>query len=299
MKDFVIYTVLTGGYDKIEQPLVVDNRFNYILFSDNTEKDTIGIWQVRSIPYKNSDLTRVSRYPKMHPEELLKEYAAWLYIDANVQITNSKIYDYFMDAYLNNLDWAGVKHPTCNCIYKEAYRVLSLSLEREYPVVQLCCFLRRQRYPRNNGLYENNVIYRRNNKIISEVNNKWWLLYLQYVRRDQLSLQYVLSCYPNMKCGFILPQDESTRGTSSTLHAHQHKTHIKRTVNESVWKHIKNRCRVGLPYMQQHFMNIHYMLYSFHPIAAITGLNLWGIITCVLCGPLIKHRAITNKKSNK
>ena len=35
MKDFVVYTVLTGGYDNILQPLVVDDRFDFILFSND------------------------------------------------------------------------------------------------------------------------------------------------------------------------------------------------------------------------------------------------------------------------
>ena len=59
MNEFVIYTVRTGGYDDILQPKVVDNRFDYILFTDHTDASTIGIWQVKTIPYVHADSTRM------------------------------------------------------------------------------------------------------------------------------------------------------------------------------------------------------------------------------------------------
>lgn len=33
-----IYTVLTGGYDKLQQPKVIDSDFDYICFSNDIEK---------------------------------------------------------------------------------------------------------------------------------------------------------------------------------------------------------------------------------------------------------------------
>ena len=104
MKKFVIYTVQTGGYDNVQQPLVVDERFDYILFTDSADAKQKGVWQVRSIPYQNADLTRLSRYPKMHPNELLSDYAASLYIDANIQI-NIRIAIVFMMKHMLSMVW--------------------------------------------------------------------------------------------------------------------------------------------------------------------------------------------------
>ena len=130
MKQFVVYTVQTGGYDNVQQPLVVDERFDYILFTDATDVKQKGVWQVRSIPYQNADLTRLSRYPKMHPNELLSDYTASLYIDANIQITGQRIYDRVVECYEQEVDWAGIKHPYRDCIFDEAYAIYGLDTER-------------------------------------------------------------------------------------------------------------------------------------------------------------------------
>ena len=63
-KKYVIYTAMVGGYDEIMQPVVVDDRFDYILFSNDIKEDRVGVWQVRPIAYTNPDNTRICRYVK-------------------------------------------------------------------------------------------------------------------------------------------------------------------------------------------------------------------------------------------
>ena len=55
MKKIAIYTAVIGGYDDIRQPKVVDERFDYYLFTDHIETDFIGVWRLMSIPYSNPD----------------------------------------------------------------------------------------------------------------------------------------------------------------------------------------------------------------------------------------------------
>ena len=38
MKKFAVYTASIGGYDEIHQPLAVDDRFDYIFFSNNVNR---------------------------------------------------------------------------------------------------------------------------------------------------------------------------------------------------------------------------------------------------------------------
>ena len=52
-KKYVIYTAMVGGYDEIMQPMVVDDRFDYILFSNDIKEDRVGVWQVLPIAYSN------------------------------------------------------------------------------------------------------------------------------------------------------------------------------------------------------------------------------------------------------
>ena len=97
---FVIYTVMVGDYGSIHQPIAVDDRFDYILFSNDINQSNVGIWQVRSIPeVVKNDNKRLSRYPKTHPETLLSEYDASLYIDANIQIADSWVYKRIIECF--------------------------------------------------------------------------------------------------------------------------------------------------------------------------------------------------------
>lgn len=46
----IIYTVITGNYDTIKQPLVVEEGVEYVLFTNNREIKDAGVWKVVQIP---------------------------------------------------------------------------------------------------------------------------------------------------------------------------------------------------------------------------------------------------------
>ena len=85
-KKYAIYTAMVGGYDEIMQPMVVDDWFDYFLFSNDIKEDRVGVWQVRPIAYTHPDNTRICRFVKTHPEELLQGYEFSIWMDANIQI---------------------------------------------------------------------------------------------------------------------------------------------------------------------------------------------------------------------
>ena len=64
----VIYTCITGGYDKLREPETVDGDFDYICFTDAAVSSEEGVWQIRPIPYSCDDPTRLSRYVKLLPD---------------------------------------------------------------------------------------------------------------------------------------------------------------------------------------------------------------------------------------
>ena len=299
MKRFVVYTVQTGGYDNVQQPLVVDERFDYILFTDATDVKLKGVWQVRSIPYQNADLTRLSRYPKMHPNELLSDYTASLYIDANIQITGQRIYDRVVECYEQEVDWAGIKHPYRDCIYDEAYVIYGLDTEEN--IFRWCHRLRKENYPRHRGMFENNIIFRTHNERVKEVDTMWWKLYEQNTRRDQLTLYYVLWKMPDVKTALLLPKGESS-WQSDTVQIHKHqqtsKQRGRRGVKESFWEHARCRCRGGMEEKTEQFREFHYWLYGLNPIVAKVLLYLWGVYATLVYGTIIKIRAYRRHKTN-
>lgn len=293
MKHFVVYTVQIGGYDIVQQPLVIDERFDYILFSDSDELKSSGVWQLRSIPYENADLTRVSRYPKMHPHKLLEGYKASLYIDANIQITSAIIYENFINLYEKQYDWGAIKHPNYDCIYEDAYNVMVLALEKEGAVFEWCHQLRKESFPRNIGLFENNVIYRRHTDVVKIIDELWWDLYQKYTRRDQLTLKYVLWKLNSAKIGYILSPNEMN---SINRFAHNKYSRGKRNFSMSIWEHFRQRCRVGLPSKYKSFQNVHYFLYKFPTSIGMLLLNVWTIYAILAYGMRIKYEAYKRHK---
>ncbi len=299
MKQFVVYTVQTGGYDTVQQPLVLDERFDYVLFTDVVTEPKNGIWNVRPIPYENADQTRLSRYPKMHPNELLAEYAASLYIDANVQIIGRRIYDRVVECYEQGIDWAGIQHPFRDCIYDEAYVIYGLDTEAN--IFRWCHRLRQECYPRHRGLNENNIIFRTHNDEVKEVDTMWWSLYEEYTRRDQLTLYYVLWKNPALKTDLLLPAGESSLNSDTvtvTKHQKSAKKAGRRGVKESFWEHARCRCRNGMEEKAEAFREFHYWLYGLNPIVAKVLLHLWGVYAIVVYGILIKYRAYKRHRNS-
>ena len=192
MSKFAIYTAVVGNYDEISQPLVVDPRFDYFLFSDTIKEERIGVWQIKPIEYYNPDRIKIARYVKTHPETLLPDYAATLWMDANIQIIDSWVYERFIELYQNGSQIASVKHPERDCIYKEIFAVCSVKWETVETAWRWNHYLRKNKYPENNGLFETNILYRVNSDAIKLVDEDWWNCIEKFSRRDQFSFNFVL-----------------------------------------------------------------------------------------------------------
>lgn len=211
---YVIYTAMVGGYDEIMQPKVVDDRFDYVLFSNDIKEDRVGVWQVRSIAYTNPDNTRICRYVKTHPEELLQGYSASIWIDSNIVITSSSVYDRAIELYNVGALIAAINHLGRDCIYDEAFEVMCHRFELERNVVVWCNRLRREGYPQHNGLYETGVMFRKHNTtLVREANVMWWNCIEKYSKRDQLSFNYVLWKL-NINCEYFLDKASNARNSA-------------------------------------------------------------------------------------
>ena len=204
---------MVGGYDEIMQPQVVDDQFDYILFSNDIKEDRVGVWQVRSIAYTNPDNTRICRYVKTHPEDLLPEYEFSVWIDSNVVITSSKVYERAIELYHVGAVIASINHLGRDCIYDEAFEVMCHRLELERIVVDWCNRLRKEGYPKHKGLYETGIMFRKHNTtLVREANVMWWNCIEKYSKRDQLSFNYVLWKL-NLNCEYFLEKSLNARNS--------------------------------------------------------------------------------------
>ena len=208
----VIYTCLFGKYDELLQPLVVDESFDYICFSNDFNKEKVGVWEIRelSIPLINGT-SRQSRYAKILPHKVLSDYDYSVYMDANIQITDSSFYDIVKKRIDEAHLICQVPHLISNCVYDEirkayfAGRVSWREAELHYH------HLVENGFPTKYGLFENNIILRQhNNKRVIDISEAWWKEYSNYSKRDQFCLMYVYWRY-NYMPSYLFDEQHNTR----------------------------------------------------------------------------------------
>lgn len=102
---------------------------------------------------------------------------------------------------LGKADIAAFKHFGRDCIYEEA-----LASAGKYPdekiqneIYNHAEYYQKLGYPEHNGLWECNMLIRRNNKRMRDFNNAWWAEICRHSNRDQLSFPYILNKFPKVK----------------------------------------------------------------------------------------------------
>ncbi len=193
-KNKVVYTCITGAYDDIPEHKYIDETWEYILFSDVEsliEQGKVQHWQVKKLEFKDLDNSRNSRYPKINPHLVLPEYKYSFYVDGNVIINDKAVYDRLEELIVSDVSIAICLHPQRNCLYQEAEAVKSLLIDYPYLVDQTMEIIKKDGYPKDNGLFENNLIFRQHNKAeIVAAQELWWKMLKKYSKRDQLSSLY-------------------------------------------------------------------------------------------------------------
>lgn len=214
MNKKAIYTVLVGGYDNVIDPLVVNNDFDYICFVGKGEISLhqSDVWKFCEIDADLKDKGRLSRIPKILPHKTcLSEYDYSLYVDANILIKDRYVYERIDELITDECPIALLQHPFRDCVYQEAYVCVASLKGGWFDIIRQICFLKWKRFPKHNGLYEANVIFRRHNKPeVVAVDEKWWSTFMKYSKRDQLSLVYALKEDP-VKVTYFLPPGQTTR----------------------------------------------------------------------------------------
>jgi len=241
MRKYALYTTVVGNYDNIQQPSVVNPDADYILFSNDIIEDRVGIWQVRNIPYKNADNTRVARWVKTHPHILLDDYEYSLWHDSNVIVDSDLYYKRIKELINKRVMLASMSHNERDCIYDEAYIVIEYGLDSKYRVLKEVEYLKKQNYPSHYGLIETNCVLRRHNEDkIRLLNDEWWNMIDMYSKRDQLSFNYV-AWKNGIDIELILPRWRNSRN-HTFLHAVGHRKWDKST-SKLVWYDLRSKIR--------------------------------------------------------
>ena len=233
-KKLVVYSCLTGGYDYI-RPVICDNDIDFIMFTDTEEQDwpeNTG-WTFRKVNNSFADTPHMlNRYYKLHPHIVVPEYETSFYIDTNIQILNTaSLKERNKELTDSNIYIAASKHPDRKCIYEECKAVVKFNKIKKKEAQSHKAFLISEGYPKDNGLFENNLIWRKNHDgNATLLMNKWWDILNQegLSKRDQLSFVYVLWKL-GLKCEKLFGEKTCTRNHSSfkIIGGHKIKSDVK------------------------------------------------------------------------
>lgn len=209
---FAVYSAIVGNYDEVHQPAVLHNDFDFILFSNDIQMGEVGVWKIRAIPYSNDNPTKVARWVKTHPDFLLPDYDASIWIDSNVCILDSFLYDRVLHFIETGNVISSMWHRVRDCIYTEAAVVCFRGLDIEDRVLKWLSCLVKENYPLHQGLHETNVVFRRHCEPISKFDQMWWNCINENSIRDQLSFDYCL-WKNSLSCAYFINSTENVRNS--------------------------------------------------------------------------------------
>lgn len=191
-----VYTSLFGGYDNINEPITKPDNCDFYIITDQNILLAHSAW--KKIPtdtfgekFQGFSNKQKNRYTKMFPDILFPEYKYSVYIDANIMPV-SDFTEYI--AMIPDEGLAFHNHAYRSCIYDEGRIASFFSFKASSKDVkhQLMEY-RNAGMPERFGLLECPVIAREHKKpVCKKIMREWWMEYLKYNTRDQLSLPYVL-----------------------------------------------------------------------------------------------------------
>ena len=190
----IIYTVITGNYDTIKQPLVVEEGVEYVLFTNNPEINDAGVWKVVQIPSEQwlgrterENNILLSRKVKMLPHEYLPEGAEWsIYIDADMLIKES-LTELLNDLHENTL-FAACRHSYCASVKQEINDLINKVMVDAHQVEQQWQRYVEWSFEDNLGISENGLLIRKHRDArVAQLMELWWEEYQNGCLRDQVS----------------------------------------------------------------------------------------------------------------
>jgi len=196
MPNIIVYTCVTNDYDWVLPPVWRSLNIKFILFTDNPKTKVKG-WEVRLLPSVPglSSGNLANRYCKFFPWRILPEHDWSIYIDANVRLLADPT-PIINDAEHRGFDIALFTHPNRSNIWQEAEackKLCKISGEEWESLDKQLQRYRNKGFSSKSGLTENNVIFRsRESMQLVSAMELWWEELLGGVKRDQISLPYVL-----------------------------------------------------------------------------------------------------------
>jgi len=148
----------------------------------------------------NEPVMEAKIYKILAHQFIESDYSIWM--DGNVELLippEQLVEEWLEDKY----DMALWKHPYRKCLYDEANLCRILFSNQKLIIDEQVKYYRNKNFPELYGLTECCIIVRKHSKEMERLNNAWWSEVCRWSSRDQLSLPYVLSKFPELKVKLI------------------------------------------------------------------------------------------------
>lgn len=195
MNKIIIYTTITGNYDSIKQPLVVEEGVEYVLFTNNREIKDAGVWKVVQISSEQwQGMTErennilLSRKVKMLPHVYLPVDAEWsIYIDADMLI--KRPLTQLLENVKEDTLFAACRHSYCKSVSEEINDLKAKGMVDAAQIENQWQHYVKWGFNDNMGISENGLLIRRHNDArVAQLMELWWEEYQKGCLRDQVSL---------------------------------------------------------------------------------------------------------------
>ena len=197
-KRIAVFTCITGGYDKLTKPLVIEKKCDYFLITDVQEDVKIENDEYYTrIPVSNvvpkilKTPKAKNRYCKMHGFEIFKDYDYSVYIDGSLQIVGR------MEELVNKVGKYGIafhRFPYGEDVYAHAMNLVFASRIKKEDACYEMQRLSKDGFPQNYGFPACGVVICEHNiEIGKRVLCEWCDYYNNSLaKRDQLYIAYIL-----------------------------------------------------------------------------------------------------------
>ena len=183
----VVYTANYGNYDRLEDPAVVNNDWDYICFTDNPNLKS-KVYEIIHLPSTFKDSAYMARKVKLQPHEFLPDHEINVWHDCSMRmlVDPDKLVADHVKKDFNIMD-----HPFHWCAYKESKLCIKIGKDDTKIMYNQTQRYLKDKMPENLGLVASGVQVRRNTKLNIKFLNAWWKEVENGSKRDQLSFNYV------------------------------------------------------------------------------------------------------------
>lgn len=190
----VVYTVITGDYDRLNEPDYVDEKFDYICLTNNTSL-TSKVWKIKLIENPdNLDNVRLARNHKILCNKYFSKYDYSIYVDGKLQIIGD--FRKYILTYSNESPMLCFPHFVRDCAYEEAIACIQAGKDNPELIKNQMLHYSEEGYPVHDGLVDSACLVRNHHdERLNKVLECWWNEIKMWSRRDQLSFGY--ACWKN------------------------------------------------------------------------------------------------------